>query len=182
MSGLGHYLESEGIATVCIALVREHAAAMRPPRALWVPFPLGRPFGVPDDAAFQRRVLEAALALLDRPAGPVLEDFPDDAPGEPVEVEESAVCPVSFAGVPAEADLGARVAAEVERLRVWYERGVALRGRTGVGLSGMEPAACAGALADFAATGDTAALPTHLSPQDALRCAAEDLKTSAVPA
>ena len=36
---------------------------MRPPRTLWVPFPLGRPFGVPDNPAFQRKVLVAALAL-----------------------------------------------------------------------------------------------------------------------
>ena len=61
MSALGHYLEEEGIATTQISLIREHTEAMKPPRALWVPFVLGRPFGVPNDAAFQRRVVLAAL-------------------------------------------------------------------------------------------------------------------------
>ena len=36
--------------TTGISLVRENTASMQPPRALWVPFPLGRPLGVPDDA------------------------------------------------------------------------------------------------------------------------------------
>ena len=60
--------------------MREHTEAIHPPRALWVPFILGRPFGVPGDSAFQRRVLVAALRLLEAPAGPVLADYPEDAP------------------------------------------------------------------------------------------------------
>ena len=84
MSALAHYFEDEGIATTGISLVREHTAGYRPPRFLWVPFPLGRPFGAPDEPAFQSRVLRAALALLERDDGPViLEDFPDDAPLAP---------------------------------------------------------------------------------------------------
>jgi len=35
-----------------VSLIREQTAAIRPPRALWVPFMLGRPFGVPNDPAF----------------------------------------------------------------------------------------------------------------------------------
>jgi len=77
---LAYYLEDEGLATTTIALVREHALKAEPPRALWVPFELGRPLGPPNDAAFQRRVLLATLALLARRGGPVvLEDFPDQA-------------------------------------------------------------------------------------------------------
>ena len=46
-----------------------------------MPFELGRPFGPPGDPAFQKRVLLAALRLLERDDGPVLiEDFPDDDP------------------------------------------------------------------------------------------------------
>ena len=41
---------------------------------------LGRPFGAPNAPDFQRSVLRALLALFERPSGPVLEDFPDDAP------------------------------------------------------------------------------------------------------
>ena len=99
MSAIGHYLESEGIATASISLVREHTEVMQPPRALWVPFPLGRPMGVAHDPAFQRRVLRALLALFERPSGPVLEDFPEDAPADGlVHADDSAgeACPVFF--------------------------------------------------------------------------------------
>ncbi|HVH82241.1 MAG TPA: selenoprotein B, partial [Stellaceae bacterium] len=60
MSALGHYLEEEGIATVAIALIRPQAENTRPPRALWVPFELGRPIGPPSDPAFQKRVIMTA--------------------------------------------------------------------------------------------------------------------------
>ena len=53
MGGLGHYFESEGIASTQISLVRVHTENIKPPRALWVPFELGRPFGVPNDSDFQ---------------------------------------------------------------------------------------------------------------------------------
>ena len=59
MGALGRFVESGGIATTGISLVREHSERMRPPRALWVPYPLGRPFGVPGDAAFQSAVLRS---------------------------------------------------------------------------------------------------------------------------
>jgi hypothetical protein len=64
VSALGHYLEEEGLATVAIALIRPQAEHTRPPRALWVPFELGRPIGPPGDAAFQKRVILAALGML----------------------------------------------------------------------------------------------------------------------
>jgi hypothetical protein len=70
-------MERQGIATVVIQLLRKIAEAVRPPRALFVPFPLGYPFDTPDDPSAQRRVLEAALALLDdRAEPPVLRDLP----------------------------------------------------------------------------------------------------------
>ena len=64
MGALGRWLEEEGIATTQISLVREHTAAISPPRALWVSFIMGRPLGVPGDPAFQRCVLLAALRLI----------------------------------------------------------------------------------------------------------------------
>ena len=94
MSALSHFLESEGLSTTGISLVREHTEAMAPPRSLWVPFPLGRPLGAAGDAAFQHRVIAAALALLDRPEGPVLEDFPEPAPDDGA--GEPWSCPVRF--------------------------------------------------------------------------------------
>jgi len=96
VGALGHYIEREGVPTAQISLIREQTAAIRPSRALWVPFMLGRPFGAPGEPAFQRRVLRSLLALFERPAGPVLEDFPEEAPGSVAE-ESAFACPVSFA-------------------------------------------------------------------------------------
>ena len=74
MGALGHYLEDAGIATAGISLIRLHSEKIRPPRALWVPFELGRPLGVPNDPAFQTRVLQAVLDLVRAESGPVLVD------------------------------------------------------------------------------------------------------------
>jgi len=71
-------LERRGIATVCIMLLREIAERMRPPRALFVPYPHGYPLGAPHDAALQKNVMRAALRMLERDgAGPVIEHYVD---------------------------------------------------------------------------------------------------------
>lgn len=123
-------MEDEGLATVIVALVREHTEAMRPPRALWVPFELGRPFGAPADTGLQTRVLRAALALLDKPGiGPVLEDFFEEAPhprGEqewefPFELDET------------------NVLAEAASIRPFWEQTRDRHARTTVGISGLSP-------------------------------------------
>jgi len=143
VGALGQYIESAGVATTQISLIREHTEAISPPRALWVPFMLGRPFGVPNDAAFQERVLIAVLRLLEAPAGPVLVDYPEDAP-ESDDSVTGRVCPVSFRGS-VDDDLGASLAREIEELMPWYDLARNRRGRTTVGLSGVtiEDAACA---------------------------------------
>ena len=140
MSGLAHYLEAEGLPTAVIGLIREHVQGMRPPRALAVPFELGRPMGAPDEPAFQRTVLIALLDLFKAAAGPVLADFPDKAPGDGVDMEGWA-CPISLKTPPAGDDNAALQAAledEIARLRPWYGEAVAARGRTTVGVSGIE--------------------------------------------
>lgn len=132
MSALSHFLESEGLSTTGISLVRPHSEQMQPPRALWVPFELGRPFGAPGDAAFQHRVLAAALALLDTGPRPVLVDFPDDAPVS-VPADAAWACPVSFPPPPVDPDdLGAAVAAEIGQLAPWYAESCRSVGRTSV--------------------------------------------------
>ena len=68
------------MATTQLSLIRPHTASLKPPRALWVPFELGRPLGAPGDAEFQGDVLREALALMERDDTPVLEDFDRDAP------------------------------------------------------------------------------------------------------
>ena len=152
MGALAQYIEAEGVATTQVSLIREHTEAIRPPRALWVPFMLGRPFGVPNDAAFQTRVLIAALHLLEAHSGPVLEDYPEDAP--PDDGGETAqVCPVSFASE-AHTGLASALASEVRALHVWYDLAVERRGRTSVGLSGLTIDDAASRLAAFAERGE----------------------------
>ena len=128
-----------------IALVREHAAAMRPPRALWVPFALGRPLGAPGDPAFQRRVLAAAFDLLARDQGPVLEDFSEPAPAAS---ETGWACPIPLAAPNAIQDGSprARLGAEIDRLAPWYETARRRRGWSTVGLLGSDIAAAADVL------------------------------------
>lgn len=68
-------IEYAGITTVSISLLREITQKIRPPRALYVPFPLGYPLGEPDNPELQTRVMRAAFALLTRDDCPVLESF-----------------------------------------------------------------------------------------------------------
>ena len=117
--------------------MRENTVALKPPRALWVPFMLGRPFGVPGDAAFQRRVVLAVLRLLEAPTGPVLEDYAEDAPQPSEDEVQGIACPVSFDRTADESDLGALLAREIEELAPWHDMAVARRGRTTTGVSGV---------------------------------------------
>jgi len=77
VSLVGAELERQGITTVCIQLLREAAEAVRPPRALLVPFRHGYPLDTPGDTARQHAVIEAALRLLEDPAltPPVLVEY-----------------------------------------------------------------------------------------------------------
>src|SRR5436190_18594843 len=75
---LARVFEEHGLVTTSISLVREHTQKVKPPRALFVPFPFGHPLGEANDPELQTRVMRAAFALLDRDTGPVLEDYPDD--------------------------------------------------------------------------------------------------------
>lgn len=68
-------IEYTGMTTVSISLLREITEKTRPPRALYVPFPLGYPLGEPHNAELQTRVIRAAFALLSRNDCPVLEEF-----------------------------------------------------------------------------------------------------------
>jgi hypothetical protein len=100
---------------------------MRPPRALYCDFPLGRPLGRPHDRTFQRRVLEAALALLHRSDGPVFDVFPETVTDHTGAAE--LTCPV-----PARYDESVpTVVAEAAALRPAWDRARALLSRTEVG-------------------------------------------------
>jgi len=135
VGALGHYIEREGVPTAQISLIREQTAAIKPSRALWVPFMLGRPFGAPNAAQFQGRVLRHLLSLFEKTAGPVLEDFPEDAPDSSA-AESGFACPVSFASASAAGDLAAAFRDEVAQLAPWYDLARKRRGRTTVGVFG----------------------------------------------
>lgn len=138
MGGLGHILESEGIPTTQISLVREHTEQIRPPRALWVPFELGRPFGAPQEAAFQTRVLRDALTLLEHTGSAVLRDFPEDAPDTvATEEDDGWACPLAFPDAPTERSLGQAFIAEIEAMRAWHETATRDRGHSTYGISGL---------------------------------------------
>jgi hypothetical protein len=141
VGGLAHFFEEEGIPTSQISLILEHTETIKPPRALWVPFELGRPLGVPNDPVFQKRVLLAALELLEVANGPVIEDFPEDAPiGD--EALTGLTCPVDFsqdeANLTETETLCASLKREMQSLRPWYDLAVQNRGRTTVGISGVD--------------------------------------------
>ena len=140
MGGLAHYVEEEGIPTTQISLIREHSEAIKPPRALWVPFELGRPLGVPNDPDFQKKVLLSSLNLLEADRGPVLVDFSEDAPDSGAE-ETTWACPVNFAQKTGELDDQANMIAafkqEVVDLRPWYDESIKRLGRTTFGVSGL---------------------------------------------
>ena len=83
-------------------------------------FPLGRPLGAPNDAAFQRRVIERAFTLLERDE-PSLEDY-----DVVIESDDSEVlaCPL-----PPRMDADAHPAVdEAKGLRPAYDRAVAAHG------------------------------------------------------
>ena len=74
MSTLAHVLEENGLATVALGIIEDQIRSTAPPRGLFVDFPLGRPLGKPNDAAFQQGVIDRALSLLDA-TGPLVEAF-----------------------------------------------------------------------------------------------------------
>lgn len=158
-------IERAGVSTVSISLVREFTKQVRPPRALWVPFPFGRPLGSPGDPGVQRRVLDAALALFGEPEGPVLSDhvLTDDEEhldarwqmiGRSCGPRGCSVAPADDEDVASaahkasdrEVDIGA-VRAELSRLSDAHGEYRRAHGdRTQVGGSGFEPTAIDAAL------------------------------------
>jgi hypothetical protein len=178
VGAIAHYLEERGLPTTSISLVRENTVLIRPPRALWVPFPLGRPFGAPHEAAFQARVVHDALLLLERSDGPViLEDFPEDSPGQSTDNSmESLVCPVSFPR-PSDArdsPLLTRVLNEIASLAPWHEAFVSNHGRSSALVSGLAINDAAKLIATFAETAEPD--DAHQDFAVTLRNAAEDLR------
>ena len=174
---LARALESHGVPTTSISLVRESTEAIKPPRALFVPFPFGHALGRPNDPALQHRVLAAALDLLAEPSGPVLVDFPDDA-----EPGDETPGPVQASGVAAAGAPGDAVAETKDVARAHAQWLAKNGGRTTFGLSGVAAERfdeVVGFLVRFAdgADGDVDGRPADVPLPAFIRWAADDLKT-----
>ena len=193
MGAVSHFLEDEGIATTGISLVRVNTERMELPRFLWVPFELGRPFGAPHEPDFQRRVLRAALGLLERRDGPVvLEDFPDDAPVVDDDDAGGWSCPVSFGAASAVGTAGAggvagaagadawlagEVLAELRRLAPWHEVYAAQRGRSAPAASGLSHEQIVRGLGELAGGARDPSVATNLPLPEWVRLGCDDLRT-----
>ena len=184
MSALGHYLEEEGIATVAIALIRPQAERTRPPRALWVPFELGRPIGPPSDAAFQKRVILAALGFLEaKEHASLIVDFPDDDPRETPDSDwHPPVGPHPNPPPLAGEALADAVESELRALAPAYAASCVARERSTVGLSGLAPAVCGEYVAAWLRGERRPSPVADMSPALALRFAIDDLKAFALEA
>ena len=134
-----------------VGFVREHIETYKPPRALWLDFPMGRPLGKPNDPEYQKKVIRSSFALFDRSTGPVLEDF-----SEVIPVREGrmgyAIPPAyvfSLSDVGDVEALLAEVQAEIAELRPAYDTAVVARGRTTVGASELAIERLAPHIAEF---------------------------------
>ena len=179
MCGLAHDLERQGLPTVSIGLIGRHVSLIAPPRALVVPFELGRPFGAPEAPEFQRRVLADALGMLERTDGPILETFPDPQP-EP----RSDLPPWSPPLEPAppmeeladHAALAAALRAEIAALRPACDLWVSRSGRRLDRITGMDPDAIVDLILAFARDPSIESPRPGYPAELAVKFAADDLK------
>jgi D-proline reductase (dithiol) PrdB len=63
-------IEQAGIPTVSVSIVREYTEKVKPPRAVFLRWPFGHPFGEPGNKNQQSAVLAKALAVLQTAASP----------------------------------------------------------------------------------------------------------------
>ncbi|MGD9890989.1 MAG: hypothetical protein AB7R89_24085 [Dehalococcoidia bacterium] len=171
---IARVLEAAGLSTTSISLVREHTLAIKPPRALFVPFPFGSALGRANDPALQHRVLRAALDLFSESAGPVLRDFPDEGGGH------VRPAPLQASSVPAEGSIP-DVAMETTQIRRYYEQWIERQGKTMVGLSGVPPVRFRGVIRFLEAYADGEPADMRERPEDVplplfIRYCADDLK------
>jgi len=159
VGALANYIERAGVATTSISIIREQSEAVNPPRALWVPFALGRPLGSASDPDFQKDVMRAAFELLDTATEPTIADYPIEAPEEAGPGQWA--CPLNLPVTQDDTHSG-RLLAEVARLQPWSSQTRTERGRTLFGVTGATPdqvEAVARALGEIADTGNLTDAP-----------------------
>ena len=141
-------------------------------------FELGRPLGVPNDPAFQTRVLRAALELLEAESGPVLEDYPEDVPPELAGADFTGMsCPIDLPQ-PSSSEHGVAgdLLREIQQVAPWYDLAVSQRGRTTVGISELDPEQAGRFLAGYLEDESTPAPREDLTTGRLLKLVCEDLK------
>ena len=151
MCGLAHFFESEGLATVLVGFVREQMEAIKPARALFLDFPMGRGMGKPNDPNFQKKVIRAAFDLLNEPNGPVIEDSPEIIPVRDGRMGY-ALPPDLVLNISDIGDLNqllVEIRIEMEAFRPDYEAAMKSRGRTTVGASELNVRDLAPFIAEF---------------------------------
>ena len=126
MGTLASVLEQAGFATVALSSIRGQIETTSPPRALHCNFPLGRPLGKPNAPEFQRDVLIEAFSLLEKPAGPVLVDYP-------ISIEDDADAPLSCMVPPSDTSDRNPAASEALGLLPAWRRTQEKYGRSTVG-------------------------------------------------
>ena len=84
MGLVARVVEASGIPTMLVSTGLDLTEYVKPPRSLFVNFPMGNPFGAPRETSQQRRILQRALEL----TGDITE------PGAIVHLDEE--WPVSF--------------------------------------------------------------------------------------
>lgn len=176
MCAIAHRLERRGLPTVVIGLVPQHVERMRPPRALLVPFELGRPLGVPGDLAFQTRLVMQAIDLATNATVPLIEWFEESAPVAEPGAESGWACPVNFAGREDGGGLEAEISNEIALLRPWHDRASAHRGGTRTGTSGLLLETATAFLLRCLEDSSTPSPNPELTSANAFKLAAEDLK------
>jgi hypothetical protein len=129
--------------------------------------------------AFPSSVLKHVLRLLEAPNGPVLEDFPVDAPDIKDQPEQVA-CPVNFnikkENLSSTEILLDSFAAEFSQIKTWYDVALSKNKRTTTGVSGLSPEDALEFISSFVSgeTDDKKLKETKVS--DMLRMVAEDIK------
>ena len=166
MSAIAHWLEQEGISTVVIGLVRLHLEKMTPPRALWVPFELGRPVGPPGNPGFQRQVLEQALGMVETAESTTIQDFEKDDPRAAAGPEWSAP----------DLEDQSSIVNECAALKPAYQRQCVDKSRTSVGVAKIPVTDLATLVDEVYVQNSFKSLRDDISERLMFRLALDDLK------
>ena len=133
---------------------------------------------MPNDAAFQLRVLKRCLALLEAPEGPILlEDHEEEAPSFDDIENDGLACSVSFPAPQDATETTERaLLREIGLLEQWYRLGLERRGRTTVGASALDIRAIASYIAGLVDKVPISNPRDDLEPGETLKLACEDLR------